>query len=100
MVFHKDLSWVISHFLQMSTTYPKIQETKVETNLFADDSTAFEIGTNMDDSLSKIKECAKSIESYLATNSLTIHPKKCKLVLISMKKCFGPQYKMFRYVVP
>ena len=61
-----------------------------ETNLFADDSTSFEIGSNVDDALSKISESAKNIETYSLSNSLTIHPGKCKLLLISRKKCFGP----------
>ena len=35
-----------------------------ETNLFADDSTTFEIGNTVDDTISKIKKTAKHIESY------------------------------------
>lgn len=61
-----------------------------ETNLFADDSTAFEIGSNADDALNKINITAKNIEAYSRSNSLTIHPKKCKLVLISRKNYYGP----------
>ena len=42
-----------------------------ETNLFADDSTTFEIGNTVDDAISKIKKTAKHIESYSNNNSLT-----------------------------
>ena len=41
-----------------------------ETNLFADDSTSFEIGSNVDYALSKISESAKNIETYHSV----IHP--------------------------
>ena len=85
MVFHKDLSFCFSANVNDLPQNSRNQSRK--TNLFAD---AIEIGTNVDYALSKIRQCAKIIESNLATNSLTIHPEKCKLVLISRKKCFGP----------
>ena len=61
-----------------------------ETNLFADDSTTFEIGNTVDDAISKIKKTAKHIESYSSNNSLTIHPDKCELLIISKSKFIGP----------
>ena len=41
-----------------------------ETNLFADDSTAFEIVSNVDDALSKISGSAKNIEAYSLSDRL------------------------------
>ena len=40
-----------------------------ETNLFADDSTTFEIGNTVDYAISKIKKTAKHIECYSNNNS-------------------------------
>ena len=55
-----------------------------ETNLFADDSIAFEIGSTVDDAISKISETTSNVEAYSLTNSLTMHPEKCKLMLLSL----------------
>ena len=65
-----------------------------ETNLFADDSTTFEIGNTVDDAINKIKKTAKHIESYSNNNSLTIHPDKCELLIISKSKFIGPMQNL------
>ena len=79
----------ISIFANVNDLPQKSSNQNGETNLFADDSTAFEIGSNVDDALNKIGVTAKNIESYSCTNSLIIHLGKCKLVLISAKKFYG-----------
>ena len=61
-----------------------------ELNLFADDSTAYEFGNSVDDTFDKLAETVKNIELYARKNSLTIHPGKCKILVISKQKFVGP----------
>ena len=58
--------------------------------LFADDTTAVEFGISVDDAVSKIKKTAKRIENYANKNKLSIHPAKCKVVIISKRRPVGP----------
>ena len=55
------------------------------TDLFADDSTAIETGDSVDEAMFKMKNTAKKLDKYASKNSLTIHPNKCKIIIISKK---------------
>ena len=61
-----------------------------EVDLFADDSTAIVTGDSVDEAMLKMKNTAEKLDKYAAKNSLTIHPKKCKIIIISRKKFIGP----------
>ena len=64
---------------------------KSEVDLFADDSTAHEVGNTVDEALTKLQGTAKELFDNSYKNSLTIiHPDKCKIIIIS-RDCFvGP----------
>ena len=62
-----------------------------EINLFADDSTAFTIANTVDDAISNMITTAENISEYSHRNSLTIHPEKCKLMVLSKERTFGPR---------
>ena len=61
-----------------------------ELDLFADDSTAFEIDDSIDAAMVKMSKTANDIEQYSKRNSLSIHPGKCKILTISKKPFIGP----------
>ena len=67
----------------------KVQEGG-EVDLFADDSTAIETGDSVDEAMLKMKKTAGKLDKYASKNSLTILPKKCKIIIISRKKFIGP----------
>ena len=57
---------------------------------FADDSTAHTIGPSVDNVLIDLRKSAIQLQSYAKRNSLTIHPDKCNIMIISKKKFVGP----------
>ena len=57
---------------------------------FADDSTAHTIGSNVDKVLADLSTSANQIETYTKRNSVTIHPEKCEILILSRKKFIGP----------
>ena len=61
-----------------------------ELELFADDSTAYEIGSTIDEATAKMQVTANNLYQYACKNSLTIHPGKCKLLIISRESFVGP----------
>ena len=58
--------------------------------LFADDTTAVEFGNSIDEAVSKIKKTTSRIEDYTNINKLSIHPTKCKFLIISKRCIIGP----------
>ena len=61
-----------------------------ELDLFADDSTAMETGDSIDEAMYKMINTAETVGNHASKNSLTIHPDKCKIMIISKKKFIGP----------
>ena len=61
-----------------------------ELDLFVDDSTAMETGGSIDEAIHKMISTAETIGDHASKNSLTIHPDKCKIMIISKKKFIGP----------
>ena len=61
---------------------------------FADDSTAHTIGTSVDEVLLDLQENMTHLENYAAKNSLTIHPDKCEILILSKNKFIGPLPKL------
>ena len=61
-----------------------------EVDLFADDSTAMETGDSVDEAMFKMKHTAEALDKYASKNSLTIHPKKCKIIIFPRRKFTGP----------
>ena len=59
-------------------------------DLFADDCNAFEIGDSVDEALSMIQSTATNVHNYSNKNSLTIHPEKCHLMILTRDKFIGP----------
>ena len=57
---------------------------------FADDSTAHTIGQTVDSVMIDIQKSAIQIENYTKRNSLSIHPDKCEIIILSKKKFVGP----------
>ena len=66
----------------------KVQEDG-DLELFADDTTAVEFGTSVNEAVSKIKKTATRIEEYATNNKRSIHPEKCKIVIISKRRPVG-----------
>jgi len=61
----------------------KAENLNGETNMFADDSTSFDIGNTVHVyAMIKIKARAKNIEDYSSRNSLTINSAKCELLIL------------------
>ena len=61
-----------------------------EVDPFADDCNAFEIGDSVDEALSMIQSTATNVHNYSNKNSLTIHPEKCHLMILTRDKFIGP----------
>ena len=57
---------------------------------FADDSTAHTIGPSVDSVLIDLRKSATQLQNYSKRNSLTIHPDKCEILIISKKRFVGP----------
>ena len=68
----------------------KVNPNDGELDMFADDTTVFEEGDTVDLTMSKMIVTAKKVEDYSKRNSLTIHPGKCKILVISKKPFIGP----------
>jgi len=56
----------------------------------ADDSTAYTTGSNTDIVLTDLQKSAHQLECYAKKNSLTIHPDKCKVLILSKNRFIGP----------
>ena len=56
----------------------------------ADDSTAYTTGENTDLVLQDLQHSVTQLESYSKKNSLTIHPDKCKVLVLSKHQFIGP----------
>ena len=67
------------------------QDGTSEIDLFADDCNAFVIGDSVDEVLTKIQTTANNLHHYTNKNTLTIHPEKCNLMILSRTKFTGPQ---------
>ena len=63
---------------------------ELETDLFADDSNQYTIGDNVDEVMRKIQKHANDISIYAKDNSLTIHPGKSQILIMSKDKFIGP----------
>ena len=61
-----------------------------ESELFADDQTAFEIDYSIDTALLRLQESLNQLKNYTSSNSLTIHPEKCEIIIISRLPFIGP----------
>ena len=61
-----------------------------EVNLFADDCKAFEIGDTVDEALSRMKSTANNVHNYSNKTSLTVHPEKCHLMILTKDKFIEP----------
>ena len=71
---------------------PEVSDTTddSEIEMFADDTTTYVIGNNVDEAVSKLQEIANNLFDYASRNSLTIHPGKCQLMIISRTNFIGP----------
>ena len=56
----------------------------------ADDSTTYTTGLTADAALDSLQISACQLESYAKRNSLTIHPDKCKILVMSRNRFIGP----------
>ena len=56
----------------------------------ADDSTTHITGPTVDSVMTKLQTCAGQLELYAKRNSLTIHPDKCKVLILSKNRFIGP----------
>ena len=61
-----------------------------DSEMFADDQTAFEIDHSLDSALTRLQSSIRQIQSYTTSNSLTIHPEKCEIVIITRSPFIGP----------
>ena len=61
-----------------------------DSELFADDKTTFEIDKSIDCALTRLQKSIHQVESYTSTNSLTVHPEKCEIIIISRSPFIGP----------
>ena len=68
----------------------EIDSNEGELDLFADDSTVFEEGDSVDQAMIKMSETTQKVEGYSIRNSLTIHPGKCKVLILSKNPFIGP----------
>jgi len=59
-------------------------------DLFADDTTAYEVDNSVDKVLNKLKKDILCLHKYATKNSLTIHPDKCEILILSKAKFTGP----------
>ena len=65
-----------------------------ETNLFADDTTGYVVGKSVDTVLKNIQCNLDKFHKYASRNSLTLHPDKCEVLIISRSKFIGPIQKL------
>lgn len=65
-----------------------------ETNLFADDTSGYVIGDTVDEVLIETKSSLEDYERYSSKNSLTLHPDKCEVMILSKSKFIGPMPKL------
>ena len=70
---------------------PEVETAQNE--LFADDSTSYNIGENVDSVLNNIQNHANMVNEYSCENCLTIHPRKCKIIILSKQKFIGPLWE-------
>ena len=61
---------------------------------FADDSTAYVTNSNTDIVIEKLQQSATQLEHFSEKNSLTIHPEKCKVLIMSKNRFIGPLNKL------
>lgn len=63
-------------------------------DLFADDSTSYAVGESTDDVINKIRNDLAKLNKFSNENSLSIHPQKCKIMIISKRRFIGPMQKV------
>lgn len=61
---------------------------------FADDSTLHDCSDTVDNVISSLQKNVLAIQNYSSRNSLTIHPDKCEVVIISKQRFIGPLPKI------
>ena len=59
-------------------------------DLFADDCNAFEIGETVDEALSRMQSKANKVHNYSNKISLTVHPEKCCLMILTKDRIIRP----------
>ena len=65
-----------------------------DSELFADDKTTFEIDSSIDYALTRLQKSIHKVKSYTPTNSLTVHPEKCEILIILRSQFIGPLPKI------
>ena len=63
---------------------------KGELDLFADDTTVYEVGNTVDEALKKIQGTANEFFDHSCRNFLKIHPEKCKILILFCERFVGP----------
>ena len=61
---------------------------------FADDSTLHDCDDTVDKVITNLQRNTLEIENYSSRNSLTIHPDKCEVIIISKQRLIGPLPKI------
>eukprot|EP00795_Rhopilema_esculentum_P008026 gene8026-13936_t len=61
-----------------------------EVHMYADDTTAFEVGDSVDEVVQKLREALSQMNNWCSQNKLTVNAKKSKAMLITTKKFIGP----------
>jgi len=61
---------------------------------FADDSTAHTVADSVDEVLINLRLNAEKLQIYAKRNSLTIHPDKCEIIVLSKHRFVGPLAKV------
>ena len=64
--------------------------TSSEVHLFADDSTFYSIGTNIEEVIDALNETGKQIFAWCCKNKLTIHTGKSEVMLLTNRNFIGP----------
>ncbi len=64
--------------------------TSSEVCLFADDSTFYFIGTNIEEVIDALNETGKQISTWCSKNKLTIHTGKSEIMLLTNRNLVGP----------
>ena len=61
---------------------------------FADDSTLHDCGDSEDNVITSLQKNTLEIQNYSSRNSVTIHPDKCEVVIISKQRFISPLPKI------
>ena len=65
-----------------------------QVEMYADDTTAFSIGENIDDVCIKLQETLKEINDWCTKHKLTVHPTKTHVLIMKRHKLIGPLPEM------